>query len=470
MLAAVAFAMGVGFTPAARADTLFTLAGHGYGHGIGMSQYGAYGFAQHGWAYTQILEHYFTGTTVAPVTAGVTERVLLNAGTVTQFGSAAALTAVDQGSGRKFALAAGGYRIQHGTTPGHLQLIDRATGDAVATGLLGPVNLIPGSQPLRLDEPAGIFAAGHSWRGWFRVIESGSQLDCVDEVPMEQYVAAVVPNEMPASWPAPALRAQAVATRSYAYATRQPGGLYDAFADTRSQVYGPVDREAATATAAAVATYHQVVWSGSAVATTFFSSSSGGRTSSEQAAWGTSQGQPYLVPVSDPYDGAGGANPNHSWLAGVFTPTTLAHAFGYTSPVASIDQAVDPDSLRERSLVLHTLAADRTWTGRAVQLRLGLRSNYFRVLQVTLSAPRGTVVAGSPIKVTGRVWPRPAGVVTLDKRTGTSTVWEVSVASVPLDAAGRFQLRLTPLLDKTYRLVTGSGAVSPWVHVSVVTK
>src|ERR671935_1968276 len=49
---------------------LLVFTGHGWGHGVGMSQYGAYGYAQHGWSYRQILAHYYPGTTIgaAPVT------------------------------------------------------------------------------------------------------------------------------------------------------------------------------------------------------------------------------------------------------------------------------------------------------------------------------------------------------------------------------------------------------------------
>ena len=47
---------------AALASTKWKVRGRGFGHGIGMSQYGADGFAQHGWNYRQVLAHYYTGT------------------------------------------------------------------------------------------------------------------------------------------------------------------------------------------------------------------------------------------------------------------------------------------------------------------------------------------------------------------------------------------------------------------------
>src|SRR5438552_14989161 len=65
---------------AARGATLFTLTGHGWGHGIGMSQWGALGYAQHGWGYQRILTHYYTGTSIGLLPRGTTERVLLSDG------------------------------------------------------------------------------------------------------------------------------------------------------------------------------------------------------------------------------------------------------------------------------------------------------------------------------------------------------------------------------------------------------
>src|SRR4029453_12027186 len=56
--------------PAVPTQPTFFISGHGWGHGIGMSQYGAYGYAQHGWTYDRIVKHYYTGTTIgkAPAT------------------------------------------------------------------------------------------------------------------------------------------------------------------------------------------------------------------------------------------------------------------------------------------------------------------------------------------------------------------------------------------------------------------
>ena len=361
--------------PGASATTLYTLTGHGYGHGIGMSQWGAYGYATHGWTYEQILGHYFTGTSIAPVSQGAIERVLLTTNPTIDVESAAKVTVRNEATTTSTSLPAGSYRVA--LASGKMEVVNRATGNPVLSGMTGPLDVTPSSGYLQLDNSAGIGFAGDHWRGWFRIVPTGSTLECIDQVVMERYVAGVVPNEVPASWPTAALRAQAVAARTYAYATRHPTQDFDAYADTRSQVFGPIEREQTATTAAVTATNAQVVTYNGAVATTLYSSSSGGRTSSEQASWGSASGEPYLVPVNDLYDAAGGLNPNHTWTPKVYTTTGLAALFGFGGGVGGIDQTWDLASLREQSLTLHTGAGDHptpAWTCN----RGSAWSNYFR--------------------------------------------------------------------------------------------
>src|SRR6266487_267640 len=64
------------FAAPAGSGALFLFSGHGWGHGVGMSQYGAYGYAQHGSTYQQILAHYYPGTKLGPAPVS-TIRVLL---------------------------------------------------------------------------------------------------------------------------------------------------------------------------------------------------------------------------------------------------------------------------------------------------------------------------------------------------------------------------------------------------------
>ena len=460
--ACVAVALALAAPASAGASTVFTLTGHGWGHGIGMSQYGALGYAEHGWGYKQIMDHYFTGTHVAALGHSATERVLLSSGANVDFGDASRMVLRDSGSAR-MTLAAGSYRLQEGGASGHLQLVAKSNG-AVTKGLVAPVTVSPGSQPLRLDDSAGIGFAGDHWHGAFRIVESGSSLWCVNVVGMEKYLRGVVPSEMPASWPLPALKAQAVAARSYAVATRDPGGSFDAYADTRSQVYGPIEHEAPASTAAVTDTVHQVVWYRGTVATTFFSSSSGGRTASEQAAWDTSSGQPYLVPVTDRYDNADGANPYHTWPVKTYSASGLASALGVSGSVTGLTATVDSASRRVLSLGVTATAGSATLDGVQVQGRLGLRSTWFRLLQRTLTAP-ATAVAGTPITVSGRAWPVP-GTLQLERRTAPGAAWSV-VTTLRPHRNGTFSVQVTPTANRQYKLLSGGKAVSPRVSVGV---
>jgi stage II sporulation protein D len=446
---------------AASGATLFTLNGHGWGHGIGMSQYGALGYAQHGWTHQQILEHYFTGTTIGQLPAGTKERVLLISSRPSiHLSFAKAATGTDQ-DGTSRSLPAGSYRVDPGAVAGQLRLWSTARGKYVWKGIVSQLTVAPHGGPLKLDDAVNGYIHDHWW-GDFRIARSGGSLSLVDVVGMERYVSGVVPCEVPASWLPAAVQSQAVAARSYAAATAG-GGSFDAYADTRSQMYCPVERQVAASDAAVAATKHQVVKYGGRVATTFFSSSSGGRTSSISASWGGTN-QPYLVPVRDRYDGAGGLNPNHTWARRVFSPSGLGSALGVGS-VSSLDATIDGPSQRVLSVLVHGSGGDHSLTAGDVFSRLGLRSTYFRILQVTLAAPKSST-AGDAYHLKGRLWPRPNGAFRLESKKGASGGWQRVMAPVTLDSTGRFSILRRPVADVSYRLVR-KGASSPTLRVRV---
>ena len=124
---------------------------------------------------------------------------------------------------------------------------------------------------------------------------------------------------MPSAWPPEALKAQAVAARSYALANLAKGKDYDLYADTRSQVYGGLDAEVPATNDAVDATKGEVVLYDGKVANTLFFSTSGGRTASAAETTGT--GVPYLVSVVDPYDTA---SPYHDWGPVLFDAAKVA--------------------------------------------------------------------------------------------------------------------------------------------------
>jgi stage II sporulation protein D len=461
LLAFAVVAASLSGSAAARAATLFTLTGHGWGHGIGMSQYGALGYAQHGWTYDRILAHYFTGTTLGKVRPGTHERVLLIQSKPSIHATLSAAGTAKDASGASHALAAGSYRVDPGTRAGKVRVWSMARGRYIIQGADSPLT-ISSSAPLRLDDTSLNGYRGDHWWGSFEISRSGSSLMLVNIVGLDRYVRGVVPCEMPASWLSQALKTQAVAARSYARATRR-GGSFDAYPDTRSQEYCPIEHQTAGSDAAVTATARQVVLYHGSVATTFFSSSSGGRTSSISASWGGTD-QPYLVPVNDRYDGAGGLNPNHTWAPRLYTPSALTAALGMGHLVRSLDMTIDDPSRRVLSVVFHTRAGDTGMDASSVFSHLSLRSTYFRLLQETLVAPR-RINAGDTFNLQGRLWPLP-GKFTLEQKFGAEGAWTPVKATVTLNSLGQFSLPRSPSQNVSYQIIR-RGVFSPVISVHV---
>ncbi|KQR08883.1 sporulation protein [Deinococcus sp. Leaf326] len=145
--------------------------------------------------------------------------------------------------------------------------------------------------------------AGRTYRGGvlLRAVRGGVQ--AVNVVDVEDYLRGVVASEMPASWPAPALAAQAVIARTYVAARINPKAAYDTCATESCQVYGGVAAEKAQTDAAIRATAGQVVSYGGKAASTYFSSDSGGYTASSAEVWGSPA--PYLIAQADPFSAGG---------------------------------------------------------------------------------------------------------------------------------------------------------------------
>jgi hypothetical protein len=133
--------------------------------------------------------------------------------------------------------------------------------------------------------------------------------------------------------------------------------------------------------------------------------------------------------------------------------------------VSSLNATIDGPSQRVLSVLVHGAGGDHSLTAGDVFSRLGLRSTYFRILQVTLAAPRSST-AGDSYRLKGRLWPRPQGVFRLESKMGASGSWQQVMARVTLDSTGRFSILRRPVADASYRLVR-KGASSPTVHVRV---
>jgi stage II sporulation protein D len=154
---------------------------------------------------------------------------------------------------------------------------------------------------------------GH-YRGTLEIRRSeGGGLTVVNELPVDEYLQGVIPGEVPPSWPAEALKAQAVAARSYALATNVADEVFDQYPDTRSQVYQGADAERPSTNAAARATALQVLESDGKVIVANFFSTSGGQTENVENGFAGSEPKPYLKSVEDPFDDI---SPLHDWRLG----------------------------------------------------------------------------------------------------------------------------------------------------------
>jgi len=291
--ALVALALLLLAPAAADARVSFRILGHGYGHGVGMSQWGAYGYAQHGAGYRKIATHYFKGTRIGTVREARTIKVLLDTSDGVSFSRATRACGHDLQPSRTYrASLSGGSKVRLERANG--KRIDGCHAQLVAKGAGGPIQI----------------GGEGAYRGDLVAAASGGTLYVINQLGLDGYVAGVIPNEMPASWPLAALQAQAVAARSYALATSAGGGLFDQYDDTRSQVYGGFSTETDATNKAVRRSERKVLQYEGEVIPAFFSSSSGGRTENVEYGFPGASPQPYLKSVRDPYDDA---SPDHRW-------------------------------------------------------------------------------------------------------------------------------------------------------------
>lgn len=325
------------------------LYGLGYGHGVGMSQYGAKGRALAGQTAEQILAAYFKGATLSTTSPTRVVRVrVLNrfkapstaplvlvgrggtwglTGTETVFPADAQLRAwrkttttggVTTTTWRVKVLAPDGTTVLH---------------SAVVTGA-------PAMRPLEASTALQVASRNSSYnlyRGSLVLVLRSSYVNVVNHVALDQYLRGVVPAEMPTSWPREALRAQVIAARSYAVRELNPGtGTYDMVDDTRSQVYRGIKGERSITDELIAAEPGAVIRAGSTIVKAFFFSTGGGATENNEYVFVSSKGTPgtskvsYLRGITDrspdgiPYDLEA---PYYDWTTSSLSRATLSAMF-----------------------------------------------------------------------------------------------------------------------------------------------
>ena len=321
--------------------------GRGWGHGVGLSQYGAKGRAKAGQSAEQILAAYYQGSTIGAVTPTRSIRVLVLAGYPAPATAPLQITgrggtwAISTAPGAVFPAAAvlkawretqkidgvatTRWRIQVFTSTGTKLYGAVVTGTPVVRPLQGGTSLQVDSRTSDFDR----------YRGTLSLALSPSTVNVVNTLGLDDYLRGVVPVEMPASWPVQALRAQAIAARSYAAYHLRPTQTWDVFDDTRSQVYRGIEAEAASTNAVIAADAGKVLRSGSAIVDAVFHSTGGGATENSEYVFVSSTGSPgtkvaYLRGILDepatgsPYDRS---SPYFSWSTSALTRAQLSAMF-----------------------------------------------------------------------------------------------------------------------------------------------
>jgi SpoIID/LytB domain protein len=384
----------------AQADASVPVGGHGWGHGRGLGQYGAYGYSQMGWTGGQILDHFYGGTAAGTLAPGnVSVRLDYQTGSQLtvwsgigagmyiapyEVATQRAVKIVREADGRFHAfvsLACGGAVVWDWYTDGTVLPI----GD-------------PGDDLTKMLTVCGADGQKHTYRGSLKLVLGDGSLRTVNTVPMEQYLRSVVPSESPSSWPAAALQAQAVAARSYAGAEGGEFGQRYSYAKTCDSTFCQVYSGAAVngvrreypSTDAAIAATAGVVrrfTSNGVLARTEFSSSTGG--------WTDPLGFPAVVDDGD----ATPANPNHNWSTSI-PASTLSAVYGigtFQRIIVTARNGYGEWGGRVVTLQIQGTAKTVTVSGDAFKSTFGLKSNWFDIGSPFLTwALRNSATPGAP--------------------------------------------------------------------------
>ena len=407
-----------------------------------MAQWGAFGFAQKGATYEDILAHYYRNTTLGPAELSKVRVYLAQGRSQLSLGSNAAFTVRD-GIGQTWHVAAGTLTFGPG-------LKIKTTDVQQPQRLPGPLTFIPGTSPLRFGSTA--------YRGQLQVSVANGRLRAVNLVGLEAYLYGVVPSEMPKDWLPEALKAQAVAARSYALAVRKTGSWFDLYPDTRSQVYLGIAHEAPSTTAAVNAHRRP------------------GRPLPRRGGHDVlllELGRPYRVRAGGLPERAVGPVPD-------LGQRSLRHDFAASSlgPIRRLRGSSQANARRARALSDVTLELGpsgrvETITGVGAQggasmkgwdfrRALDLDSTWFRIGVLSLGNPQGPVTYGKRVSIDGVARSLPS--VRLDRRQPGAT-WQ-TIGPVTPGPGGSVVIKMKPKMPTDYRLVSGQ-VRSRVAHVSV---
>jgi peptidoglycan hydrolase-like amidase len=419
------------FVAGAAASPVFVLRGHGWGHGVGMSQWGAQGKALKGVGYHDILDFYYPGTALgAPGQTSV--RVLLVSSR-----SSVQLSSDGQFKVGAKRLAAHTIYTAVPTSDGKIRI--------VGVGKFGdPVKAVKLTELLRLN--------GSRYRGALELRNESGRLAVVNIVGLQGYLYSVVPREMPSWFEAEALKAQSVAARSYAVRAQRTS-WFDLYADTRDQVYGGFESgEPASAVAAVNGTAGVVLRFGGVVAQAFFSASNGGVTAASVDTWGGNV--PYLTSKNDPDDLTPG-NPNRSWTVRLSASALQSRLHATKIPTDAVvtgrASGRVTDIRLERPAWSQSFPASPSTLGpewfRSV---LRIKSSVFRLGVLNILPSRTKSVCGGLVRL--NVIARSVGAPTLQQRPASGGSW--SSLALTSTGGGTYTAVHKPCRGTVYRLTS----------------
>ena len=226
-------------------------------------------------------------------------------------------------------------------------------------------------------EPTGdgfVWIGDRWYRGRTQLVPTGRGLTAVNHVNLEQYLYSVLGSEMSANWPQEALKAQAVAARSYALYKRSTSGngVYDVGDTTTWQVYKGLETEAPGTQTAVNATAGQVMTYGGKIILAVFHSSSGGHTENVEDVW--KEPLPYLRGVADYDMGA----PVFEWTKS-FSRGQLSRLISGVGNVISMTPERTTPQGRIITMRVEGTGGTRRISGNDLRSALGLRSTLFVV-------------------------------------------------------------------------------------------
>lgn len=377
--------------------------GAGFGHGVGMSQYGAYGFAEKGADHVAILRHYYAGTQIDKLDGSGQARVLLKTASRIVFTNAARVA-----DGRRLDPAKH-YIVTRGLSG--VVTLRSATGRDLGS-YASPLTITGSTGGIQVNGRSANAAINGRFRGELQLRAAAiGGVSAINALRLDDYIRGVVAGEMPSSWPQSALRAQAVAARTYALATSKEGDGFDQYADTRSQVYNGISGETAATDQAVAATAGEIVaFQGKPIVTYYFSTS-GGRTENVENVFLGAEPEPYLTSVVDPYDAG---SPRHRWVKRMSLRSAQRRLGGLVQGslvrIRVLRRGRSPRVVRAQ--IVGT-GGRTTVTGATLRRKLGLYDTWARFTVIRGKAARGDGNSpespAAPGSSTGGVAPRPGG-------------------------------------------------------------